>query len=87
MSTFSRMYKTIHFLRSPRPAKKSTHQHFLSAKNPLENNINEPQKLKVYGKMLIFTDPPPSRPHRKCMFCTLLKMLKFLDGPYITYIQ
>ncbi len=56
--------QTIHFLRPP-PPKKSTHQHFLSAKNPHENNNkNEAKKLKVYGIFLIFPGPPPPR---KCM--------------------
>ncbi len=51
--------QTIHFLRSPPPPKKkSTHQHFLSAKNPHENNKNQAKKLSVWKKMLIFTDTP-----------------------------
>ncbi len=29
--------------------------------------------------MLIFTNPPP--PLEKCMACTLMKMLAFIDGP------
>ncbi len=52
--------QTIHFLRPPHP-KKSTHQHFLSAKIQHENKKNQAEKLKVYGKMLIFTFPPPPK--------------------------
>ncbi len=44
--------QTIHFLR-PLPPKKSTHQHFLSAKNPHENK-NQAKKLKVHGKNVDF---------------------------------
>ncbi len=50
--------QTIYFL-SPPPPKKSTHQHFLSVKNPCENNKNKSKKLKVMEKIFIFTDPPP----------------------------
>ncbi len=39
--------------------KKSTHQHFLSAKNPHENNTNQASKLKVYWKNVDFHRPPP----------------------------
>ncbi len=49
--------QTILFLRLP-PLKKSTHQHFLSAKNPYENNKNQTKKLKVYGKNVDFHIPP-----------------------------
>ncbi len=41
MSTFSE---------TPSPSKKSTHQQYLSAKDPHENNKNQAKKLKVYGK-------------------------------------
>ncbi len=40
------------------PKKKSTHQHFLSAKNRHENNKNKAKKLKVYGKNVDFHRPP-----------------------------
>ncbi len=52
--------QTIHFLRppSPPPKKKSTHQHFLSAKNPHEKNKNQVEKLKVYEKNVDFHKPP-----------------------------
>ncbi len=44
---------------TPSPApKKSTHQHFLSAKYPHENNKNQAKKLKVYGKNVDFHRPP-----------------------------
>ncbi len=66
---------------TPPPQKKSTHQHFLSAKNPYENYKNQAQRLKVCGIILIFTDPTPSP--RKCIVCRLLKMLTFMDGPLI----
>ncbi len=48
----------------PPPKEKSTHQHFLSAKIPHENNKNQAKKLTVYGKNLDFQIP-----HQKCMVC------------------
>ncbi len=48
----------------PPPQKKSTHQQFLSAKNPHENNKNQAKKLKVYEKYFDFHNsplPPPSK--------------------------
>ncbi len=71
--------QTIHFLIPP-PPKRSTQQHFLSAKNPHENNKNQAKKLKVYGKNVDFHSPPSPR---KYMFCTLMKMLTFMDGPLV----
>ncbi len=68
----------VNIYMTPSHQKKSTHQQFLSAKNPHENNKNQAKKLKCTDKMLIFTDPP--RP-RKCMDCTLVNMLTFMDGP------
>ncbi len=77
MSTFSWLYKPYTFWDPLPPAKKkSTHQHFLSDKNPQENNKTQAKKLKVYRKMLIFTDSP-----QKCVVCTLVKMLTFMDDP------
>ncbi len=64
--------QTIHFLRIPPPKKKSTHQHFLSAKSPYENNKNQAKNFKVYGKNVDFHRTPP--PSKKCMVCTLMKM-------------
>ncbi len=52
------MLQTIHFL-SPPPKKKSTCQHFLSAKRPHENDKNQVQKLKMYRKNVDFHNPPP----------------------------
>ncbi len=51
--------QTIHFLKpSPPPQKKeSTHQHFLNAQNPYENNRNEAKKLEVYEKNVDFHRP------------------------------
>ncbi len=73
--------QTIHFLRlPPPPKKKSTHQHFLSAKNPHENNKNHAKKLKLYKKNVDFHRPPLPRP--KWMVCTLVKMLTFMDSPH-----
>ncbi len=69
--------QTIHFLKLPPDPQKSTHQHFLSAKNPYENNKNQAKKLKVYEKNVDFHRPLL----RKCMVCTLVKMLTFMDGP------
>ncbi len=46
----SRVYKPYPFGGPPPPTKKSTHQHFTSAKNPHENNTNQPKKLKVQKK-------------------------------------
>ncbi len=54
--------QTIRFLIPPQnPPKKSTHQHFLSAKNPHENNKTQAKKLKMYGKNVDFHRhlPPP----------------------------
>ncbi len=34
--------------------------------------------------MLIFTDTKLLPPHRKCMVCTLVTMLTFMDGPLAT---
>ncbi len=62
----------------PPPQKKCTHQHFLSAKNSHENNKNQAKKLKVYGKNFDFHRPPTPG---KCMVCTLVKMLTFMDNP------
>ncbi len=51
--------QTIHFLRPPLPPpKKGTHQHFLSAKNPHENNKYQAKKLKMYGIFFNFHIPP-----------------------------
>ncbi len=47
--------QTIHFLRPPLPPKKS--KHFLSAKNPHENNKNQAKKLN--GKYVDFHIPSP----------------------------
>ncbi len=81
MSTFSWVYKNHTLSETPSPPpQKSTHQHFLSAKNPHENNKKSGQKVKCTEKMLIFTEPHP----RKCMVCTLVKMLTFMDGPLET---
>ncbi len=52
--------QTIPFL-SPPPPKKSTHQHFWSAKNPHENNKNQTKKLKVYRKNVDFHRPSPRK--------------------------
>ncbi len=41
---------SIHFLRPPPPKKKSTHQHFLSVKNPMKRIKISPKRIKVYGK-------------------------------------
>ncbi len=79
MSTFSWVYKPS-TLWDALPQKKSTHQHFLSTKNPYENNKNQAKKVKVYRKKKIFTDTPQPSP-QKCMICTLVKMLTFMDGP------
>ncbi len=57
MSTFSWVYKPYTFW-EPLPPKKRTHQHFLSAQNPHENNKNQAKKLKVYGKNIDFQRPP-----------------------------
>ncbi len=70
--------QTIHFPRPPSPQKKSTHQHFLSTKNPHENNKNQAKKLKVYGKNVDFHRPPSPW---KCIVCTLVKILTFMDSP------
>ncbi len=51
--------QTIHFLRPPPPQKKSTHQHFLSAKNPHENNKNQAKKLQLNRKNVDFHRHPP----------------------------
>ncbi len=48
---------TIHLLRTP-SHQKSTHQHFLSVKNPHENNKNQTKKLKLSGKNADFHYPP-----------------------------
>ncbi len=54
--------QTIHFLRpTPSPPKKSTHQHFVSATNPHENNKNQAKKLKVYGNNADFHRPLPPK--------------------------
>ncbi len=79
MSIFSWVYKPYTFWYPP--PRKSTHQNFLIAKNPHENNKN---LLKCTEKLLIFTDPLPSP--RKCIVCTLLKMLTFMDGPLLKYL-
>ncbi len=52
------MYKPYTFW-DPLPQKKSTHQHFFSAKNPHENNKNQAKKLKVYEFFFDFHSPPP----------------------------
>ncbi len=42
----------------------STHQHYLSAKNPHENNKNQVKKIKCMEKIVDFhtpTYPPPLR--------------------------
>ncbi len=72
---------TNHILSETPSPQKSTHQHFLSAKNPHENNKNQAKKLKVYGKNVDFHRPLL----RKCMVCTLVKMLTFMDGPLAVY--
>ncbi len=54
MSTF----ETIHILTPSPPQKKSTHQHFFSAKIRHENNKNHTKKLKVYRKNVDFHSPP-----------------------------
>ncbi len=77
MSTYSWVYKPYTFW-NPLPKTKSTHQYFLSAKNPNENNKNQAKKLKVYEKNVDFHRPPPPR---KCMVCTFMKMFTFMDGP------
>ncbi len=52
--------QTIHFLRPP-PKKKSTYEHFWSAKNPYENNKNQAKKLIVQKKCRFSqTHPPPN---------------------------
>ncbi len=84
--------QTIHFLRRPPiPPKKSTHQHFLSAKYPHENNKNQAKKLKVYEKNVDFHSPPIFP--RKCMGTLgvlvglFMKMLRFMDGPEQEHIH
>ncbi len=72
------VYKSYTFWEPLPTPKKSTHQNFLSAKNPHENNKNQAKKLKVYGKNVDFQRPPPPN---KGMACTLVKMLTFMDGP------
>ncbi len=52
--------QTIHFL----PPPKKVHQHFLSAKNPHENNKNQAKKLKVYRKNVDFHRPPLPLPQK-----------------------
>ncbi len=66
----------------PPPNKKKPKQHFLIAKKKHENNKNQAKNLKCTEKILIFR-PPPS--HRKCMVCTLVKMLTFMDGPLVLF--
>ncbi len=66
--------QTIHFLRPPPSPTKRVHIN--SAKNPHKNNKNQAKKLKVYRKNVDFQKPP-----RKCMVCTLVKMLTFMDCP------
>ncbi len=71
----------LHFLRTPPPLPtKEYTSHFLSAKNPHENNKNQAKKLIVYEKNYDFHRPPSTR---KCMICTLVKMLILIimDGP------
>ncbi len=58
MSTFSWVCKPYTFW-DPLPPKKSTHQSFLSAKNPHQNNKNQARKLKVYEKNADFHRPLP----------------------------
>ncbi len=63
--------QTLHFLRPPPPPpQNSTHQHFLSANNPNENNKNQAKKLKVYGEKGWFsqTTNPPSPPPESVWF-------------------
>ncbi len=50
---------TNHTLSETPPPKKSTHQHFLSAKNPHENNNNQAKNVKLYGKNVDFHGPSP----------------------------
>ncbi len=61
MSTFSWVYNPYAFWNRLPPQKKSTHQHFLSANNPYENNKNLAKKLKVYRKNVDFHRPSPPK--------------------------
>ncbi len=71
-----RSVKAIHF--PPPPKKKSTHQHFLSAKNPHENNKNQAKSVR---KFFLFSQTPTLTPSaQKCMAYTLMKILTFMDG-------
>ncbi len=54
---------------TPPPPQKSTHQHFLSAKNHHENNKNQAKKLKVYRKNVDFQTPP-----------WMLKTMSYIDN-------
>ncbi len=62
MSTFSWVYKPYFLRPAPPLQQKSTHQHFLSAKNSHENNKYQAKKVKVYGKKLDFQTPHPPPP-------------------------
>ncbi len=66
---------------TPSPPKKYTST-FFECQTSHENNKNQAKKLKVYEKMLIFTDTPTSP--RKYLFCTLVKLLTCMDGPLNT---
>ncbi len=74
--------QTIHFLR-PQPLRKEYTSTFFECQNPHENNKNQAKKLRVYGNNVDFQRPPSPR---KCMVCTLMKMLTFIDGPLYSYI-
>ncbi len=75
MSTFSWVYKPYTFWDCPPKEYTST---FFECQNPHENNKNQ---AKVYRNFFDFHRPPPSP--WKCMFCILVKMLTFMEGPLI----
>ncbi len=49
--------------------------------HPHEDNKNQAKKLKVYRKNVDFHRPSPW----KCIVCRLVKMLTFMDGPYVSW--
>ncbi len=83
MSSFSWVYKPYTFW-DLLPLQKRLHINFcVSAKNPHDNNKkNQAKVLKVYERNVDFHPPPLPR---KCMVCTLVKMLTFMDDPLPDY--
>ncbi len=81
MSTFSWVYKSYTFWDPPPPPKYTST--FFECQKSRWNNKNQAKTLKVYWKNVDFHSPPPPK---KCMVCTLVKMLTFMDGPLMVLL-